>query len=148
MGRLADGVLAEAGEIIGIMPRFMKELEWAHPGLASIRLTDNLAERKALLLADTDAVVALPGGCGTFEELLEVLTLKRLGIYWKPIIIVNQAGFYDPLLALLQRSVEERFMDERHLAMFSVVRDIGEVMEAIRSSAPWGPEARQFAALR
>ena len=145
MGRLADGVHAEKGNIIGVMPHFMKKLEWAHREVQTILWTNDMAERKAKMLENTDAVVALPGGCGTFEELLEAITLKRLGIYFKPIVIVNQEKFYDPLIALFERSVQERFMDERHLTMFSVVQNVSGVMEAIRTAHPWGPEARQFA---
>ena len=148
MGRLADGVLMEGGEIIGVMPHFMKDLEWAHPQLKSILWTRDLAERKAVLLDGTDAVIALPGGCGTFEELLEVITLKRLGLYLNPIVIVNQSGFYDPLIVLLKRSVRERFMDERHLKMFSVIQNVSEVLEAVRTADPWSQESRNFATLR
>lgn len=148
MARLADGVHTGKGSIVGVMPRFMKDLEWGYAGLESVVWTDGMAERKALLLEGTDAVVALPGGCGTFEELLEVITLKRLCLYLKPIVIVNQEGFYDPLLALFKRSVQEHFMDERHLQMFSVVPDVSGVLEAIRTAPPWDPEARTFAVMR
>jgi uncharacterized protein (TIGR00730 family) len=148
MARLADGVHAGKGNIVGVMPRFMKDLEWGHSGLQSVVWTDGMAERKALLLEGTDAVIALPGGCGTFEELLEVITLKRLCLYLKPIVIVNQEGFYDPLLALFKRSVKEHFMDERHLEMFSVVQQVSGVLDAVRNARPWGPEAREFAVMR
>jgi uncharacterized protein (TIGR00730 family) len=148
MGRLADGVHMGGGVIVGVMPLFMKDLEWDHPGVKSIRWTRDMAERKAGLLEGTDAVVALPGGCGTFEELLEVISLKRLGIYVNPIIIVNQESFYDPLIALFNRSVKERFMDERHLNLFSVVENVSDVLHAVRTAHPWGPDARQYAVLR
>lgn len=146
MAKLADGVNAVGGKITGVMPHFMRDLEWAHPEVRSFLWTADMAERKARLMENTDAVIALPGGCGTFEELLEVITLKRLGIYLKPIVIVNQERFYDPLIALFRHSVNERFMDERHLEMFSVVTDVGEVLEAINNAAPWGEESRNFAA--
>ena len=148
MGRLADGVHAAGGEPIAVMPHFMRELEWAHKEVRTFVWTGDLAQRKAKLIENADAVVALPGGCGTFEELLEVITLKRLGIYLNPIIVVNQAGFYDPLIALFERSVQERFMDRRHLAMFSVVTSVREVLDAIRQAPPWSQDARQFGTAR
>jgi uncharacterized protein (TIGR00730 family) len=148
MGSLADGVLSENGDIVGIMPRFMKELEWAHPEVRTIHLTETMAERKTKMVELADAVVALPGGSGTFEELLEVITLKRLGIFLKPVIIVNQEGFYDPLVALFARSVREKFMDERHLFMFSVVPSVDRVLAAIDNAPGWDSAAREFATLR
>jgi uncharacterized protein (TIGR00730 family) len=148
MGRLADGVHAAGGEPIAVMPHFMRELEWAHKEVRTFVWTNDLAQRKAKLIENADAVVALPGGCGTFEELLEVITLKRLGIYLNPIIVVNHTGFYDPLIALFERSVQERFMDRRHLTMFSVVTSVSEVLDAIRQAPPWSHDARQFATAR
>ena len=82
MGRLADAVVANCGKIIGIMPKFMEELEWAHPHVDEIVWTEDMSQRKQKLLHGTDAVVALPGGSGTFEELFEAITLKRLGIFF------------------------------------------------------------------
>jgi uncharacterized protein (TIGR00730 family) len=148
MGSLADGVLSEKGEIVGVMPRFMMDLEWAHPGVETIHLTETMAERKTKMVAMADGIVALPGGSGTFEELLEVITLKRLGIFLHPIVIVNQNGFYDPLVALFERSVHERFMDRRHLSMFTVVPSVDRVLEAIHTAPGWHSTARSFAALR
>ncbi|MFZ4620057.1 MAG: TIGR00730 family Rossman fold protein [Bacteroidota bacterium] len=148
MGRLADGVLSKNGQIIGVMPKFMKDLEWGHSKVADFTWTNDLAERKAKLLEHADAVIALPGGCGTFEELMEVITLKRLGIFVKPVIIVNQNGYYDPLIALFERSVQDRFMDARHLTMYSVVSNVSEVIDAVRNAVPWDANARDFAAMR
>lgn len=148
MGRLADGVNSVNGSIIGVMPRFMKELEWAHPEVENIIWTTDLAERKAKLIENSDAVIALPGGCGTFEELLEVITLKRLGIYLKPIIIFNQDGFYDSLIDLFNRSVKDKFMDERHLEMFTVIDKVDDVIDAVNFSKPWSVDAKHFATLK
>ena len=145
MGRLADGVLSCGGKLVGIMPEFMQPMEWKHPGVTDFRWTSTMAERKAALIENTDAVVALPGGCGTFEELAEVMTLKRLAFYLKPIIIVNQNDFYDPLIDLFERSVRDRFMDERHLQMFTVVSHIEDVLPAISSAPAWTQDARSFA---
>jgi uncharacterized protein (TIGR00730 family) len=147
MGALAEGALAEGGRVVGIMPHFMNDLEWAHSHLAELELVDDMRERKRRMLAGADAVVALPGGCGTLEELLEVITLKRLGLFLHPIVLVNTRGFFDGCVRLLEHCVAERFMDPRHLAMWSVVADPDQVPEAIRRAAPWREDARAFAAI-
>lgn len=147
MGQVADGALSMGGKVIGIMPRFMQDLEWDHRHLTEIRLVEDMRERKHLMLTGSDAVVALPGGCGTLEELFEAITLKRLAIYLKPIILVNTRGFFDPCIELLNRCVTERFMNRRHLDMWQVVDRPEEVLEAIRRSPDWSPHARSFAAV-
>ena len=103
MGALADTVIEEKGRIIGIMPHFMKEVEFHHKDVNEFIFTADMHERKKQFMVGVDALVALPGGCGTFEELMEAITLKRLGIFTKPIIILNLDGYYDPLLAMLDR---------------------------------------------
>lgn len=148
MGRLADGALAADGRVVGILPRFMGDLEWAHPRLSEVIWTETMAERKQRLAAEGDAMVTLPGGTGTLEELLEVLTLKRLGLFLKPVVIVNQRGFYDPLIRLLDDCVSESFMHPRHREMWTVVDRVEQVIPAIRSSPTWTSEARDFAVQR
>ena len=145
MGALADGVHSAAGRIIGVMPHFMRELEWSHPQVSTYEWTADMAERKARMLAGTDAVVALPGGCGTFEELLEVMTLKRLGLYLAPIVVVDQEGFYEPLRRQLQSSIENRFMDERHQQMYCFVPDVSQVLSAVHAAPRWSRDATGFA---
>src|SRR5687767_4948030 len=107
MGALADGALSRGGRITGVLPKFMKELEWGHSGLTELHLVEDMHTRKHRLLTGSDAVVALPGGCGTLEELLEAITLKRLGIYLGPIVLVNTRGFFNPLLQLLASAIAE-----------------------------------------
>jgi len=148
MGRLADGALDAGGRVVGIMPRFMGELEWAHRRVTEIVWTETMAERKERLFADVDAVVALPGGTGTLEELVEVLTLKRLGLFLKPVIIVNQRAFYDPLVQFLGSCVDEAFMSPRHLDMWRVVDHVDQVLPAIAASPAWSAGARDFAVQR
>src|SRR5580692_4826960 len=121
MGALADGALSHGGRVIGILPRFMAELEWGHKGLSDLKLVEDLRTRKHMMLSMSQAAIALPGGSGTLEELLEAITLKRLGLYLNPIVLVNTRNFYTPLVALLQRAVDEHFMDQRHLLMWQVV---------------------------
>lgn len=147
MGKLADGALAQQGKVIGIIPKFMVELEWARSGLTELVIVNDMHERKAKMIDGTDAVIALPGGSGTLEELLEVITLKRLGLYTRPVIIVNTSGYYDQLIDLFARSVNEELMDERHLSMWSVVQYPSQVLEAIQSATGWSEDARKFAAL-
>jgi uncharacterized protein (TIGR00730 family) len=130
---------------VGVLPRFMVELEWGHRGLSELVLVDDMRQRKHLMLEHSQGVVALPGGCGTLDELFDTMTLKRLGLYVHPIVIVNTRGFFDPLLELLARAVSERFMDERHNAMWQVVREPEEVPAAIAAAPPWTSAAQQFA---
>jgi uncharacterized protein (TIGR00730 family) len=148
MGALADGALDRGGRVIGVLPQFMKELEWGHSRLTELRIVEDMRVRKHTMLSESHGVVALPGGSGTFEELLEAITLKRLGLYTYPIILVNTRDFYAPLIELFERAVEERFMDERHLAMWQVVATPDEVPDAIAAAPPWSIEARAFASLR
>jgi uncharacterized protein (TIGR00730 family) len=148
MGRLADTILAGGGKIKGIMPRFMNEVEWAHKGLADLELTETMHERKARFLEGIDGVVALPGGTGTLEELLEAVTLKRLGQFTKPIVILNTNRYYDPLRQMLETAVTERFMHPRHREMWAFVDEPEDVIAALRSAAAWGREAIEFAVNR
>lgn len=147
MGKLADTVLAQGGQIKGIMPQFMNEVEWAHKGVTDIEFTNTMHERKAKFLENIDALIALPGGTGTLEELLEAITLKRLGQFTKPIIIVNTNGYYDPLIQMLERCVEEKFLRPIHAEMWTFVHQPEEVMPAINQSMEWDENAISFAAV-
>jgi hypothetical protein len=147
MGALADGALERGGRVVGILPRFMADLEWGHRGLTELELVEDLRVRKHLMLTRSDAAIALPGGSGTLEELLEAITLKRLGLYLNPIVLVNTRGFFAPLLALLESAVVERFMDRRHLDMWQVVAEPEEVPGALDRAPAWAAEARSFAAV-
>ncbi len=147
MGALADGALSRGGRVIGVLPRFMADLEWGHRGLSELELVEDMRARKHLMLTRSHAAVALPGGSGTLEELLEAITLKRLGLYLNPIVLVNTRDFFDPLVHLLSRAIEERFMDERHAQMWEVVAQPEEVPEALARAAAWDADARRFAAL-
>ena len=147
MGALADGALSVGGRVVGILPRFMDELEWGHPGLSELQLVEDMRTRKHIMLTRSQAAIALPGGSGTLEELLEAVTLKRLGLYFHPIVLVNTRGFFDPLVEQFARAVEERFMDPRHLQMWQVVATPDEVPGALASAAAWSEAARSFATL-
>jgi uncharacterized protein (TIGR00730 family) len=147
MGALADGALSKGGRVVGILPRFMADLEWGHQGLTELKLVEDMRTRKHLMLTGAQAAIALPGGCGTLEELLEAITLKRLGLFLGPIILVNTRGFFRPLLELLSHAVGEHFMDERHSLMWQVVARAEDVPDALERAPAWTAEFRSFAAV-
>lgn len=144
MGKLADAVLDNDGKITGIMPHFMNEVEWGHKNVTEFIYTDTMAERKNKLIENSDGVIALPGGCGTLEELLEVITLKRLGLFSKPIIILNTANYYDPLKQMLEHSIEENFMQTQHLDMWQFVDEPEQVIENLFREHVWLGGALKF----
>jgi uncharacterized protein (TIGR00730 family) len=148
MGAVADGALEAGGQVIGVLPRFMADLEWGHPGLTHLELVGDMRERKHKLLTDSDAVVALPGGCGTLEELFEAITLKRLGLYLNPIVLLDTLGFYQPLDAFMQQVIDARFMNTEHARMWQRVAEPGDVLAAIHDAPAWDETARDHAAVR
>lgn len=149
MGAVANGALLAGGEVIGILPRFMADLEWGHPGLTRLELVEDMRERKHRLLAESDAVVALPGGCGTLEELFEAITLKRLGLYFNPIILLDTDGYWRPLEVFMNEQViGQRFMNPEHAALWTRVQGPERVLEAIAQTPAWHENAREFAAVR
>jgi uncharacterized protein (TIGR00730 family) len=145
MGSVADGALSKNGKVYGVVPGFLQDLELTHRHLTSLKVVEDMHTRKQLMLQDSDAVVALPGGSGTYEELFEALTMKRLGQWMGPIIIVNTAGFYDGLLQFLKHSIDEHFMGSSHLKMWSVVDEPEQVLDAIEDSHVWDSDALEFA---
>jgi len=147
MGALADGALIEGGRVVGVLPRFMDDIEWGHPRLSELILVNDMHERKRLMIKEVDAVIAMAGACGTWEELFEAMSWKRLGLYSGPIVIVNTQDYYAPMLEMLDRSIEYRFMDDRHRKMWMVVREPEQVLDAIANSPPWSAQNRSFAAL-
>lgn len=145
MGKLADTVIKHNGKIKGIMPQFMNEVEWAHKGVSDFEFTETMHQRKARFLENIDGLVALPGGCGTLEELLEAITLKRLGQFTKPIVILNTDNYYKPLKDMLNQSVEEKFMDVKHLDMWRFVDEPEDVINALINAPSWHSGAINFA---
>ncbi|RAP58255.1 TIGR00730 family Rossman fold protein [Oleiagrimonas sp. MCCC 1A03011] len=148
MGAVADGALDVDGRVTGVLPRFMADLEWGHPGLTELQLVEDMRERKHRLLTGSDAVVALPGGCGTLEELFEAITLKRLGIYLNPIILLDTLDFYAPLDAFMRQVIDARFMNPEHAQMWQRVATPAEVLPAILNAPAWDENARDYAAVR
>lgn len=141
MGRTADKVLSMGGHVIGVIPDFMTAVEWEHKGVSKLHIVMDMHERKKRFFEGTDAIVALPGGCGTLEELLEAITWKRLGLITAPIIIVNTDGFYDPLLTMLDRCVEENFMRAEHREIWQVISRPNELLQAIQDAVEWDESA-------
>jgi len=147
MGELADSVIKNNGKIKGVIPRFMQELEWAHKGLTELVLVDDMHQRKKMMIENSDAVIALPGGTGTLEELSEAITMKRLGLYFKPIIIVNKNEFYSHLISMLQKMAEEKFIRKEHLKMWTIVDNVKDIVKTIEQIPLWDKNARDFAAV-
>lgn len=148
MGALAEGALAAGGRVVGVIPKFMIDLEWGHDRLSELHVVEDMRTRKHQMLTRAEAVVALAGGTGTLEELLEALTLKRLGLFLGPIVVVNTDGYYNPLLAQFRSAIEGRFMDERHDGLWTVVPDPEGVLPAIMESPQWYAGNRDFAVAR
>lgn len=145
MGKLADVILEFGGNIKGIMPKFMNEIEWAHRRVTDFEFTETMHERKAKFLEGIDGIIALPGGSGTLEELLEAITLKRLGLFTKPIIIVDTNNYYMPLRDMLQKCVDENFMDAKHLQMWTFVSNAEQAIESLLHAPEWDETAIKFA---
>ncbi|MGL5937788.1 MAG: TIGR00730 family Rossman fold protein [Phocaeicola sp.] len=147
MATVSDAVLQGGGTATGIIPRFMTEQGWHHTGLTNLIETDTMHERKKLMAELSDGIIALPGGCGTLEELLEIITWKQLALYLNPIVILNTNGFYDPLLEMLSRAVDEKFMREEHLEMWRVATTPTEAIELLRTMPKWDKSKRKIAAI-
>jgi len=135
MGALAEGALSRRGHVVGIMPGFLQRLEIAHRSLTELRVVDDMRSRKHAMLTSSQAVVALPGGVGTFEELLEALTLKKLGAHAHPIIIVNTRQYYAPLLSLFVTAEREGFF-AREASLYSVVETPEEALDMLDRVMP------------
>lgn len=130
MGAIADSVLEAKGEIIGVIPYALATKERAHPA-ANMRVVNTMHERKALMDELSDAFIALPGGFGTFEELLEIITWGQLGIHQKPIGLLNTAGYYDPLLAMIDRAVDEGFILPNYRNLIVVDSNVEALLEKL-----------------
>lgn len=147
MRHISDAVLAAGGTVTGIIPHFMVEQGWHHRGLTRLIETETMHERKQMMADLSDGIIALPGGCGTMEELLEIITWKQLGLYFNPVVILNVDGFYDPLLALLEKAVDQNFMRPEHREIWQVASTPEEAVELLYSTPLWSKEIRKFAAI-
>jgi uncharacterized protein (TIGR00730 family) len=136
MGILADAVLAGGGEAIGVIPRALVERELAHGGLTALHVVDTMHQRKALMADLADGFAALPGGFGTGDELFEILTWAQLGLHGKPIGLLNTAGFFDPLLAWLDRGVAEGFLRSEHRTLLHVADEEDALLRVLVEALP------------
>jgi hypothetical protein len=145
MGKLADSVILNGGKITGVIPKFMKEEGWDHASVTEMIFTDDMGERKKRMFSMADAIVALPGGVGTLEELTEAMTLKQLGIYKGPIIILNTLNFYDSLIAFLEHMIAGNFLRYEHKGMWEIAATVEDVMLTLAKREDWHPDPRKLA---
>jgi hypothetical protein len=136
MGAVADAALAAGGEVIGVIPRMLVAKEVAHKGLSDLRVVETMHERKALMESLADAVIALPGGFGTLEELFEIVTWAQLGIHAKPVGLLNVAGYWDQLLAFIDHMVGERFLRAQQRDALLVSDSPSALVERLTSYQP------------
>lgn len=148
MGQVAERVKMNNGKITGVIPSFMKAENWHNEDIRDMIVVKSMHERKEKILNTSDILVALPGGCGTVEELMEAITWKQLGLYTGPIIILNINGFYSPLLKLLEKMISENFLREVHRKIWSVIEKPSDLMDAVKNTYPWSVDARSFAAVK
>ena len=145
MGKLADSVLAAGGDITGVIPGFMLDEGWDHSGVKDMVVTDDMGERKKNMFAMADAIVALPGGVGTLEELTEAITLKQLGIFKGPVVILNTLNFYRSFIEFLDHMVEGHFLRSEHTIIWEVVNTPGEVIDYLSNYKGWIDDPRSIA---
>lgn len=136
MGVLADAVLEAGGKAIGVIPKVLMDRELAHLGLTQLHVVDTMHQRKALMADLSDGFIALPGGYGTLDETFEILTWAQLGIHAKPIGLLNTAGYFDPLLAWLDRAVEDGFIRAEHGELLNVATNPDELLDALCRHEP------------
>ena len=132
MRSISDAVLSAGGTVTGVIPDFMCNNGWCHQNLTNVIRTETMHERKKIMADMSDAAIALPGGYGTLEELLEIITWRQLGLYSNPVIILNTNNYYAPLLEMFRRAAEENFMQEEQTAFWQVAQTPEEVIEIIK----------------
>ncbi len=133
MGRLADGALSQGGVVTGVIPTFLMELELGHTKINNLIITNTLHERQKIMMERADAIMALPGGCGTFVELFEAITWKKLNRINCPILIININGYYNDLIKMLDKAIDEGFMREDHFTIWTVVSDVNQAISFLNN---------------
>lgn len=144
MGVVNDSVLENGGKVKGIIPRFMFDSGWCHPQLSELVVTESMHERKFLMAKHADAAFALPGGFGTLEELAEILTWKQLGLYKNPVVILNINGYYDPLLAMFNKMICEKFLHHNYGNIWQVVDSPDKAIEYLQNVEAWNPAFAKY----
>ena len=135
MGMVADATLSAGGTVYGVIPQNLMDKEVGHTGLTELHVVDNMHTRKSMMFERADAFVALPGGIGTFEELFEIWTWYQLGVHHKPFGLLNVAGYYDPLIAMLDSMVAQGFLNPAVRGLLQVGTDAGELLQRIHRLA-------------
>ena len=143
----SDGCLEAGGRAVGIIPGFMIAEGWCHQGMSEIIETPDMHIRQQKMAEAGDAAIVLPGGCGSMAELFELITWKQLGLYLKPIVILNTKGYYDALLKQLDQAAEEQFMRKEHLQIWRVAQTAEEAVQLATSTPMWDTNVRRFAAV-
>lgn len=133
MGMIADSTLNHGGQAIGIIPHHIQDLEIMHEGLSEQHVVDTMHERKQMMIEKSDAFIAMPGGFGTLEEFLEVLTWKQLKLHDYPIVLANINGYWDPLIDMLNKAIDNRFAEKENKDLFRVITDTHEIEGALLS---------------
>ncbi len=146
MGAVAMAVHRHGGQVVGVLPRYLRRQEVAYEAADELILSKDLRERKAIMEERADAFLALPGGFGTLEEMLEILTLKQLGQHTKPIVFLNTADFFRSLLELFEQLYQERFTRREHRALYQVVASPGEVFAYLETCPQTGLEPKWVSA--
>ena len=131
MGVMANAALTAGGKVVGIIPRFLLTREAGHPALTETRVVENMHERKLEMFKRSEAIIVLPGGIGTLEEFFEVLSWRTLGLHIKPIVIVDQGGYWKPLAVLLRAVVEGGFADRGHLDLVAFIDDLDQLLPTL-----------------
>lgn len=142
MGAVTDGTLDAGGEVTGVIPKFMVDNGWCYDRLMDVVVTADMHQRKQMMSNMADAVIALPGGVGTLEELLETLTWRQLGLVKVPIIILNTLGYYDLLLAMLRHAIDEGFMKPSHVQLWQVAATPADAVALLDDSSPVAFESK------
>ncbi len=137
MGALADAALDAGGKVTGVIPQFMVDNGWCREKLTNLIVTPDMHTRKEKIVSLADATIALPGGVGTLEELMEIITWKQLGLYADPIVILNTRGYFNSLKEMLERAVEEKFMREIHRNLWSIADTPRQAADLIRNTPQW-----------
>lgn len=144
MGDINDAVLNHGGRVTGIIPKFMVDAGWCHDALSETVVTDSIHERKEQMASMADAAIALPGGLGTLEELAEILTWKQLGLFKKPVIILNINNYYDSFLKFLDFMIAERFLNSEYSGLWQIASTPQEAIDIYKNNSNWNPSFTKY----
>ncbi len=147
MGAIANQILEQNGRVVGVIPQFMVDVEWAHPQVKEMIVCQTMAQRKEILLQEVEAIVVMAGGVGTFDEMFDALSLKKLGKFKKPIIILNTKNYFNPILEILDQSIDQQFMRHEHRQMWEVAQTPEEAVHLIKTTPHWDEDALKIAVL-